>query len=457
MVADLLRQFNSLRDERRSLIAKALDSSTGSGGALIPQHLEDTITNAVVRLSPEIAMINPKFDSQKYHEFNRLTALPASGGAMGENATTPTYASTYERTGVNLRIIRRKGAVTNFLKDTSAKYVDAAAAEMENHLLAHAYDLIHYIVNGNNDANSFEPSGIEHFISTTRVNNAQGGVVPTSLSFLDDMIDENIIRQGQNHKKAILMSPKMLSKVSQLLTNVRLNQGMNGLGTVEISGGWRLNAYRDIPIIPTAVLRPTSTMTAVTLSEGAGGTVAAQAWYFRVAPVTVLGEQLASAEATITTTGGTSTIALSWTAFSGAIKYRIYAGSASGATFLVREISAFTYDGNGTITGVVTGTTFTSAPTTPNGTVTVAKALDRPLVATGGVPPESVILWDLDDYQGLGKFAYTNSGGSKFKGLVTVDPLAITDDNVPFMIKTYGALVPSYEATSAITRNLRVA
>ena len=456
MVADLLRQFNSLRDERRSLIAKALDSSTGSGGALIPQHLEDTITNAVVRLSPEIAMINPKFDSQKYHEFNRLTALPASGGAMGENATTPTYSSTYVRDGVNLRIIRRKGAVTNFLKDTSAKYVDAAASEMENHLLAHAYDIIHYCINGNNDANTYEPSGIEHFIATTRVNNAQGGVVPTDLSFLDDMIDEYIIRQGQNHKKALLMSPKMLSKVSKLLTNVRLNQGMNGLGTVEINGGWRLNAYRDIPIIPTAVLRPTSTMTAVSLSEGAG-TIAAAAWYFRVAPVTVLGEQLASAEATITTSGGSSSIALTWTAFSGAIKYRIYAGSASGATFLVREISAFTYDGNGTITGVVTGTTFTSTPTTPNGTVTAAKALDRPLVATGGVAPESVILWDLDDFQGMGKFAYTNQGGSKFNGLVTVDPLAITDDNVPFMIKTYGALVPAFEATSAITRNLRVA
>lgn len=456
MVAELLKQFNALRTERRSLIAKALDSTTGNGEALIPQHLERTITNTVVRLSPEIAMITPRFDSQKSHEFNRLTALPSAGGAQGENGITPTYNGTYVRDSVPLKVIRRKGAVTNFLQDASAKYTDAATAEMENHLLAHAYDLIHYIVNGNNAANSYEPSGIEHMISTNRINNAQGGVVPSNLSFLDDMIDENIARQGSQHKQALLMSPKMLSKVSSLLTNVRLNQGMNGLGTVQVNGGWRLNAYRDIPIIPSAVVRPTQTMTAVILSQGTGGTIGAGTYYFRVAPVTVFGEQMASAEVNIVALAN-ATISLAWTAFPGALRYKIYCATSAGATTLVKEINAITYDGVGTINGVVSGTTFTSDPTAIHSSITAAKALDKPLVATGGIPPESVYLWDLDEFQGLGKFAFTNQGGSKFNGLVTVDPLAITDDFVPFLIKTYGALVPSFEATSALTRNLRTA
>ena len=91
---DLLRQFNKYSNDQQSLVQKALlTSATGVGEALIPQHLEKIITNLAVRLSPEIAVITPRYDAQKYHEFNRLTTLPGGGGSMGEGATTPTRAS----------------------------------------------------------------------------------------------------------------------------------------------------------------------------------------------------------------------------------------------------------------------------------------------------------------------------------------------------------------------------
>jgi hypothetical protein len=80
---------------------------------------------------------------------------------------------------------------------------------------------------------------------------------------------------------------------------------------------------------------------------------------------------------------------------------------------------------------------------------------DYPIVATGGVTPESVLLWDLDKYQGLGKVPYTNTGGDRFNGLVTMQPLAITDDNIPFLIRTYCVLCPSFEGTSVLARGLR--
>ena len=459
----------------KSQVQKALDSSTGSGGALIPQHLEALMTNTLVRMSPEIAMISPRFDGQKYHEFNRITALPAAGGSMGEGAVTPTTQSAYQRTGRNLKVVRRKGTVTNFLQDASKKnFIDAVQIEMENHAQAHAWDLVTYILYGNDNADIYQSPGLDTFIATTRINQAYQGAVPADLSFLDDQIDSNLDKQGGNHRKAFIMSPQMLSKVSRLLTNVRNNQSSgDGLATIEVNGGWRLQSYRDIPIIVSSACRPKITMGTVTPSTAAsGGTVAANTYYIHVAPVTYNGEQLASAEVSQVTTGATSTLTIAFAAVTGAYLYKVYIGTATKAQKLVAILPASTYDANGTPVAPVTGAVFTSPLTVANPTftlsatggiltgitnaVTAAQALDVPYVAQGGIPPESVFFWDLDEIQGLGKFAYTNSGGSRFNGLVTMEPLAKTDDNLPFLIKTYGTMIDSFEATSGIIRGLRV-
>ena len=463
----LLEQFNRMGSVRKSLIRKALDSSTGEGQALVPEKLEEIITNTIVRLTPEMALVTPRFDSQKFHEFNRITSLPSAGGAMGEGATTPTRNSTYSRQSVEMKVIRRKGAVTNFLQDSASNYIDAAAAEMENHLVAHIYDLITYNLWGNANADPYTYSGLEYYISTNRTREGAGGTVPTDLSFLDDMIDANVEANGAMHRKAFLMSPKMQSKVSRLLTNVRLQQGgQDGMAQVEIQGGWRLAAYRNIPIIPTSAVRPRATMGTVTVaSAGSGSAIADDEYFFRVAPVTYNGEELASAEVSETTTNA-DTITLSWTAHDGALFYKIYCGLTTGAANLnlVKVIPAFTYDATGTITGFREQVVFESNPdatdpTTSTGeTNTVPSHMenDVPLEATGGVAPENVILWDLDEYQGLGKMPYTNSAGSRFGGLVTIKPLAETDDFLPFLVKSYAAICPSFEQTSVVHRGLRV-
>lgn len=454
--------FNKYARDQKSLIAKALTSATSVGEALIPEHLEKIITNTMVRLSPELAIITPRFDNQKSHSFNRLTSLPAPGGAMGEAAVTPTRNATYERTHVDMKVIRRKGAVTNFLQDTSAKYIDASSAEMENHLLAHAFDLATGLIWGNAAANVYEFSGLDTYITTNRLNNtALEGTTITDLHFLDTMIDKNTRKQGKPHRKCFLMSPEMLSKVSQLLTNVRLNQGLSGggLSQVEIPGGWRLMAYRDIPIIETMAVRPVDTMGTVTAATNAtGGTLpASTTYYFRVAPITYNGEELASAEvsqATGATGSSLSNIVLSFTAFTGAVAYKVYMGTSTGVLALHKYISANTYDAAGTITGVISSIEIENAAA--DSTLPTAMLTDVPLVKNSSHDvPERVTLWDLDEFQGLGKMAYTNTAGDRFNGLVTVKPLAITDDDIPFLIKTYGALVPSFEATSVTYMNLR--
>ena len=474
----------------KNLVQKAmLTAATNVGEAYIPQHLEKYITNTIIRLAPEIAIITPKFDAQKYHEFNRLTALPAARGMIGEGGVTPTKRSTNQRTGRVLKVLRRKGAVTNFLQDASKNYIDAAATEMENHVQSHVYDMVTLIDYGNDAADAYQWPGLDYLISINRVNNAYGGVVPSTLGFLDDMIDSNITKGGAAHRRAFLMSPQMLSKVSRLLTNVRLNQGLSagGLSTIDIPGGWRLQAYRDIPIIQSTQCRATGQVVGLALtpagtSSGLGG---ATTLYVMVSAITWSGETLASAEASQAITTA-DTLKIAWTAYTGAFLYKIYvsntAGGGSHAETLICVVPGMLYDGDGTPEDEVISVQFSTNPATYNPTilqmndtnvgsaatlggivptvtlsVTAATSLDKPLVATGGVPPEVVFFWDLDEIQGMGKFAYTNTAGSRFGGLVTMEPLAKTDDNLPFLVKTYGTMIDSWEATCTISRNLRAA
>lgn len=453
MIEKILQQYNKYAQGNNSLLQKALTSATNVGEALIPQKLEQIITNVMVRLSPEIAVIEPEYDAQKFHEFNRVTSLPAAGGAMGEAAVTPTYRSTFQRAQVQMKVIRRKAAVTNFLQDSSKKYVDAAAAELENHLLSHAYDLASYILYGNASANAYTFDGLDTLIETNRVNTVQGGAAVSALNVFDEMIDRNMSKQGAKHNKVFVMSPYMLSRLSQLITqtNVRLNVEMK---QVEIKGGWVVESYRGIPILASSACRPTGSKMTLSVTAVTGSGFSAN-HYFRIAPVTWDGEQIASDEQTLTVSSGTKDAKLDWTAYTGALFYKIYAGSTSGALKLIRVLPAFTYDSDGTITGNVTTVTLSSG--SAGSEVTSAMADDVPLVITNSIPMETVFLWDLDKYQGLGKFPYTNSGGSKMNGLVTIQPLAQTDDDIPFLIKTYGALCPAFEATSVVYRGLRVA
>lgn len=464
----LLQQFNQFSGERKTLIRKALDTSVGAGVTpitpLVSQKLEKIITNTMVRLSPELAVIQQEYDPQKYHEFNRLTALPRADGFMGESATTPTYNAQYVRDNVELKVLRRKGAVTNFLQDASKNYIDASAAEMENHLQAHAYDMIAGLLYGNKNANKYSIDGIDSLVKTYRWQNAIGGVVPNSLKFLDDMLDANMLKQGANHKKCFLMSPGMQSLVSRLLTNVRLQQATSaGVAEVSIEGGWRLESYRNVPILPVSSMNSGARKMGNVTGTGTG-------LYVVVSVITYDGESLASTETQCGTTG-----TLAWTPEQGAFLYKIYTGTSSGNYKLVAVVPATTFDGVGTIQAEVAGVTFGSDASLPNPTITLTapsgitssvvvntvdpngNGKDLPLVSTGGVASEQVVLWDLDKYQGLGKVPYTNSGGDRFQGLVTMLPLAVTDDFLPFLIRSYFALCPSFEQTSIISRGWRTA
>lgn len=468
----IINQFNRYQSQNQSIIQKALTSASGVGAALIPQSLERIITDTVIRLSPELALMTPVKIAGKLHEYNQLTARPTAGGAVGENATTAATNSKTVRKSVELKVIRRKGKITNFLIDTAQEYIDTAAYEMENHIQAHVWDMISYIMYGNADANAYEFDGLDKHIKTNRFNKARGGEVVTSLSELDTLIDTSNRKGGSRHRRAFGMSPEMLSKFSQLLTNVRLNQGVigNGITQVDLNGGWRLNAYRDIPIIETTATSPVQQMTpTITLTTGGttGGHLSDSAYYIQIAPITTQGEQLASTEQLITLSGGGTTqyikaslsaAHLNPDAVKEVYSYKIYVSQTTGTETLLKIVPANLYDADGTVTydnGVGVGNELIIDTLTPAADVPTHMQADVPLVATGGINPEIIYLWDLDPIQGLGKLPYTNKAGDQFKGLVTTQQLAQIDDYIQFLIKSYAATTPSFEQTSCWVRGVR--
>ena len=473
MKTDVFKQFNKFAQVNGSLIAKALSSASGVGAALIPENLEKIITDTLIRLSPELAMVETKKIAGKTHEFNKLVERPARGGAMGETATTPVSSSKTTRSEVSLKVVRRKGKVTNFLIDTSEEYIDAAAYELENHIQSHVLDLIYYLVWGNASANAYEFSGLEQFISSNRsaFSVAAGGAVPTTLGFLDDMIDSSNRKGGNRHRRAFIMSPEMLSKVSGLMTNVRLNQGLIGSGMtqVDIGGGWRLNAYRDIPIIESSGMAPIEALTStVTLTATAtGGAMSDGTYYIYIAPITLEGEQAPGAVKAVTLAAGTAVQRIkidldaphTTDSVESVLGYKIYMSTTTGEVNcpLIKQVGAFTYDTEGSPDGDNgVDESIYVASATADSTVPTHMQEDISLPASGGYYPQSIVLWDLDPIQGLGKMPFTNRAGDRFDGLVVTKPLAETDDFINFLTKSYTALANSFEATSHWLRNIRV-
>jgi hypothetical protein len=101
------------------------------------------------------------------------------------------------------------------------------------------------------------------------------------------------------------------------------------------------------------------TISAPTLSSPTGsttgGTLAANTYYYVVTAVTPGGETVASGEQSVTTTGSTSSVSLSWSSVTGASGYKVYRGTASNA-----ENVYYTVSGGATTTYDDTGATPTS-------------------------------------------------------------------------------------------------
>lgn len=448
-----LRKF--LQSGGGDLLKKALDSGASSGGALIHEYLEDIITDQIISQYPEWSMISPKKIGSKSYKLKSRNARGGVGGAVGENATLTAQNSTYEQPEVPLKIVARQFSVTDFLRDSTSENLDAFAQELENEVNDQVLSLNLYNIFGNAVADTYQYSGWDKSILTNRNKTVLDGwssgaaTVPSALTTFDNMINASNRKGGERFKRAFVMSSDMASLLSRLYTSVRKNIAPE---MTRLPGGHELESYRRIPILESTVISGshTGTMTTVTAASAGttGGSLSDGTYYFRVSAITADGESMASAESSVTLAGATATqqINLTFTAFPGAIGYKVFYSATTGLSgmSLIRWSAAKTYDGNGSISGNVT--TINLLNVTANTTVT-GIASDKPLTAVSGVNAENIYLICFDDYQGMGRFAFNNAG-QRENGIVSFDMLGKTKMTTDAILQTHGAIIPAFEATS---------
>lgn len=148
------------------------------------------------------------------------------------------------------------------------------------------------------------------------------------------------------------------------------------------------NSYTDTGTAGTAGTVPASNTTALAApgtvtptGSTTGGTLAAATYYYKVTALNAVGETTGSAEASVVTTGTTSSVALSWGAVTAATSYKVYRGTAAAGENVYYTTSANSYTDTGATStaGTVPGanTTQVSAP----GTVTLTTANGGTLTA----------------------------------------------------------------------------
>lgn len=462
------RYINSLDvNTARSRLMKALTVEPSTGSAISDIAISDALTNTVIALSPEIALLELEGSKSYTYYYDVVSSLGNPTGAIGGGATTPSRQSSYSRNSVTMKSIRNKGAVADFLRDVSEQRIDAVAVEMENQLLAQTWDVNYNVIYGNNTANGYEMNGWETMIpAANRTNYFSSGapIVPTDLTILNDMIAYSDRKGGNRHRKTFVCSPEMNQRLGFLLTNTRIQYGIPGtLETVEINGGHRLTAYQGIPILPSTFLggQGAGTMGSISLASGGttGGSFNDGTYYAAVTYVSKYGESMGSAIGTVTLSGGTATqkITISFTDVPEAYSYIVYAGTVNAYGSLTRKkkVTAFTYGVSGDITGRISSISLTSLTADTSVSTSSAQTVPNPVTTSGRTyNSEMIMLIDLDPVQGMGKMVYANDG-NRMNGLITIEPLAKTDANLPFLITTNAAIVPAFPDTSLIAYGLR--
>ena len=94
-----------------------------------------------------------------------------------------------------------------------------------------------------------------------------------------------------------------------------------------------------------------------------GGSLATATYYYKISALNASGESVGSAEASAAVTGPTGSVALTWSAVTGATSYRVYRGTAAGVQnvyYATANVTTYTDTGAASTAG--------SPLTTPTGT-----------------------------------------------------------------------------------------
>jgi hypothetical protein len=153
--------------------------------------------------------------------------------------------------------------------------------------------------------------------------------------------------------------------------------------------------------------------------SGSGGSLAAATYYYKVTALNAAGQTTASPECNVTTTGSTSSVALSWTAVAGATSYRIYRGTATDAesVYYTSATNSYTDTGSASTAGTPPGSNTTQLATP--GTVT-------PTGQVGGNLPAGTYYYVITAFNAAGETTASSEVNATVTGTTSAIVLAWT-------------------------------
>jgi hypothetical protein len=428
-------------------LRKAL-TTTGDGANLLPYDLDPVLYEELLKLQPLAQLVSLIQAESKTHEYTVRTSHPS---AWFEGESTPANPKNggYQRKNVQVKIQRIWGSVTGFAQAMDERFINALATELEGSLEG-VSNLMEFgtLFGAANDitftGDAYQYSGIlPRLYKYAPQNVIQGGGAKVSLDMLDQAIAASASFRGvQNDPRAWFMGVRMKQVVDGLQTRVQIP-----LTQVELADGKLvMAAYGRAGILESNYVKPegVSAIDNFTATAAAGGALSNPvAYHYRIASVTMFGEQAAIAEATDTTGVGEGTIELAWDADPDAVQYMIFRATGTGDFGLIDIIPALTYDSAGTVNGTVE--TYTDA----GARAEIAEVL--PLEEG----EEMIVLANLNPRRGVAHVGKIDDMGRPVDNLWSFVELARVKDTFDYMLRAFMTLRVIYPNLFSVIRNVR--
>lgn len=181
---------------------------------------------------------------------------------------------------------------------------------------------------------------------------------------------------------AVTITPQAFSTLVNfpgLNANMTLNVGVGTPTTAPFTGDEIKLFFANQSIVAAPTIP-------VLVGSTTGGTLAASAYFYKITAITAAGETMPSPEATVTTTGATGSVGITWTAIPGATSYKVYRGTVTNTenVFYTSLTNSFTDTGAANTAGTVPAAA-TYTVTLGTGVIVTAATLAIPTGKTGNI------------------------------------------------------------------------
>jgi hypothetical protein len=329
------------------------EALTAAGAApFVPKIIDPVLFEAQRRYSPALTAIPAEQWGADVYNFNTRNTV-ATGGFTTDGGSQPVSTSAYQQSSFTMKHLQTVGAVTGYATEVTKSLTNLQQTEVSGAIRGLIWDAETAVMWGNAASTYAGPApqfdGLDTQVNTYSgmYQNALDKAGNTiSFSILDEIIDLAETQAAMPVEQSpwgLFMSSTMVSKISQLATAQQ-----RFLGSQQIALGLNVPTYRDVPLIKSSFLSARSlVMGAVTATPSTtGGTLAAGTYYYRVSPVIARqGELIPSTEISATTTGTTSSVALSFatpTGVDGALPmlFKVWRGTTAGGESLLGYVDA---------------------------------------------------------------------------------------------------------------------